>query len=94
MPSLRPSQQRPPAPRAAAPRRPPAAAAAAAQPSGVGSARWLWRQALVMGSASAVLGPLCDGLHSAHGVLRYAHPVALAFPEGDYLKGLLVRRSA
>jgi hypothetical protein len=35
-----------------------------------------------MGSASAILGPLCDVLHSAHGVLTNSHPVALAFPPG------------
>lgn len=31
----------------------------------------LLQQALVMASASAVLGPLCDGLHSSHDVLHY-----------------------
>eukprot|EP00887_Chlorella_sp_A99_P001118 scaffold14.g1118.t1 len=30
-----------------------------------------------MGLASAILGPLCDGQHSAHGVLHYADPVHL-----------------
>lgn len=28
-----------------------------------------------MGSASAILGPLCDGLHSQYGVLEYAAPI-------------------
>ena len=40
----------------------------------------LLQQSLVMGSASAVLGPLCDGLHSAHGALRYARPLLLDLP--------------
>ncbi len=31
-----------------------------------------------MGSASAVLGPLCDGQHSSHDVLHYADPARLA----------------
>lgn len=40
---------------------------------------WLWRQSLVMGTASTVpLGPLCDGQHSAHDVLHYASPSFLA----------------
>lgn len=38
---------------------------------------WLLQQAAVMGLASAILGPLCDGQHSAHGVLHYADPVHL-----------------
>lgn len=39
---------------------------------------WLWRQSLVMGAASAVLGPLCDGQHSAHDVLHYVSPAHLS----------------
>lgn len=39
---------------------------------------WFWQQALVMASASAVLGPLCDGQHSSHNVLHYANPAHLA----------------
>lgn len=39
---------------------------------------WLWRQALVMGAASAILGPLCDGQHSLHDVLHYVSPSHLA----------------
>lgn len=34
----------------------------------------LWRQAVAMAAAGAVLGPLLDGQHSSHDVLRYAHP--------------------
>jgi hypothetical protein len=30
-----------------------------------------------MAASSAVLGPLLDGMHSAHGVLRYAQPISL-----------------
>lgn len=34
----------------------------------------LAQQALVLFSASAILGPLCDGLHSAADVLHYKNP--------------------
>lgn len=37
-------------------------------------AAWLQQQALVVGAASAILGPLCDGQHSAHDVLHYTTP--------------------
>lgn len=40
---------------------------------------WFRQQALVMASASAVLGPLCDGQHSSHDVLHYIDPARLAF---------------
>jgi hypothetical protein len=40
-------------------------------------AAWAVRQATIMGLASAVLGPLCDGEHSAHDVLHYVAPVHL-----------------
>ena len=33
-----------------------------------------------MGSASAVLGPLLDNQHSAHGVLKYTHSSRLVLP--------------
>jgi hypothetical protein len=39
-----------------------------------GFAALLPRQAVAMFAAGAALGPLCDGLHSQHGVLKYAHP--------------------
>ena len=31
-----------------------------------------------MAGAAAVLGPLCDGQHSSHDVLHYAHPSHLS----------------
>jgi Insulin-induced protein (INSIG) len=41
------------------------------------------RQTLALGAAGATLGPLCDGLHSSHGVLHYSHPdVALSLHAG------------
>ena len=48
-------------------------------------------QKIVAGAAlDAKVDAAIIGRFSASG----DHPVALAFPEGDYLKGLLVRRSA
>lgn len=41
-------------------------------------AGWLWQQSLVLASASAVLGPLCDGQHSSHDVLHYVDPAHLS----------------
>lgn len=38
------------------------------------------RQAVASFASGAVLGPLCDGLHSKAGVLAYADPLRLALP--------------
>ncbi len=34
-----------------------------------------------MFASGAVLGPLCDGLHSQNDVLHYTHPVVFALPQ-------------
>lgn len=34
--------------------------------------------------SGAVLGPICDGFHSAHNVLHYTDPSILAFPSVRY----------
>ena len=41
-------------------------------------AQWLARQSVIMAAASALLGPACDGQHSSHDVLHYAHPSILS----------------
>jgi hypothetical protein len=38
------------------------------------------KQAVALTAAGAVLGPLCDGLHSSHDVLHYASPSHIDFP--------------
>lgn len=49
-----------------------------ADPEGQFDSTWLWQQSAVMAGAAAVLGPLCDGQHSSHDVLHYAHPSHLS----------------
>ena len=44
---------------------------------------WVPHAAAIFGSG-AVLGPLCDGLHSQHGVLYYAEPVLLQMPAAGF----------
>jgi 23S rRNA (cytosine1962-C5)-methyltransferase len=43
--------------------------------------------------AGAALDALADGQIIAHLTASGDHPVALNFPEGDYLKGLLIRKA-
>lgn len=38
----------------------------------------LWRQTVALAASGAVLGPLCDGLHSSHDVLHYVFPIHLS----------------
>ncbi len=38
------------------------------------------KQAIAMAASGAVLGPLCDGQHSSHGVLHYVQPAFLNVP--------------
>jgi hypothetical protein len=64
---------RPPANRPA----PAAALPAAAAPPPYGDAVLLARQAAALFAASAVLGPMCDGLHSSADVLHYTNPSVL-----------------
>jgi hypothetical protein len=53
-------------------------ALAAARPPPHADTPLLVRQAAALFCASAVLGPLCDGLHSTAGVLHYERPSVLA----------------
>lgn len=43
------------------------------------------KQCLAMGAASAVLGPLLDGMHSHYGVLTYNNPIDVCFGPGHCL---------
>lgn len=40
----------------------------------------LMKQSIAMFASGAVLGPLCDGLHSSHNILHYNHPTVLSLP--------------